>query len=254
MYELLARYYDQLHSTLTADLPFVLSLAREGGGPVLDLGCGTGRLLFPLAEAGFEVTGIDNSPQMLEIARTRLASKPELIRQLVTLCEKDIRSLSGSRTTTRYKLALLSYNTLLHIREAEIGPMLKGIGGLLDGGSSLFVDLENPFLLAGVDYPNELVFETSFMDEVINRPVELSSFTSLDTKAQTLVVTWQFHLQGEESGDLKMQMIYHYYYPHQILLLLQQAGFSLGKMLGSYEGDPFQEDSERLLLLASFMG
>ena len=81
MYATLARYYDQIHTTLTADVPFILKQVKKQGGPVLELGCGTGRLLFPLAEAGFPVTGVDNSSEMLNIARQRLAKKRFLPKQ-----------------------------------------------------------------------------------------------------------------------------------------------------------------------------
>ncbi|MFL7838292.1 MAG: class I SAM-dependent methyltransferase [Candidatus Promineifilaceae bacterium] len=250
MYEFLARYYDQIHASLTADLPFVLNLAKESGDPILDLGCGTGRLLFPLAKAGNQVTGVDNSAQMLAIATTRLAAQPEEVRGLVTLWEKDIRSLLPNHTDTRFSLALLSYNTLLHIQEREIGDMLKRLAGLLCSGGKLFIDVENPFLLAEAAYPQEAVFETSFLDEVTQQRVEQWSQSELDTNAQTLTVTWQFRIQDREAESPTVQIVYYYLYPHQILLLLQQAGFRLLQMMGSYEGERFQEDSERFLLIA----
>jgi SAM-dependent methyltransferase len=237
-----------------ADLPFVLQLARESGGPVLDLGCGTGRLLFPLAQAGFQVTGVDNSPQMLAIANNRLAGQPDEIRELITLWERDIRTLTKNQTKKRFPLALLSYNTLLHIREEEILDMLNHLADLLRPSGKLFIDIENPFLLAATNYPKEAVFEASFTDEMTQQQIEQWSQSSIDTNAQTLTVSWQFRIQNKESGFSKVQIVYHFIYPHQIALLLQRAGFRLKKMLGSYEGEPFQEDSKRLLLLADLPG
>lgn len=254
MYELLARYYDQIHAPLTADLPFVLQLAQENGGPVLDLGCGTGRLLLPLAEAGYQVTGVDNSPQMLKIAGDRLAAKPPDVRELVTLWEKDIRNLAQEQITTKYSLALLSYNTLLHIPEGEIGSLLNGIAGMLRSGGQLLIDLENPFLLTEAAFPKESVFETSFIDEVSNQRVEQWSQSSLDIYDQTLTVSWQFRAQDTEEEPALMKVVYHYFYPHQIIMRLQQAGFRLEKVVGNYQKEPFWEESERLILLASLQG
>ena len=54
-----------------ADVGFFMDLAREGGGPVLDLGCGTGRVAWPLADAGFEVVGLDRSEPMLRRAEAK---------------------------------------------------------------------------------------------------------------------------------------------------------------------------------------
>ena len=75
-YDAIARYYDLSHQSLVEDIPFLLRVAAETGGPALELGCGSGRLLVPLARAGYAVTGVDNSPEMLARAELRLAGEP----------------------------------------------------------------------------------------------------------------------------------------------------------------------------------
>jgi SAM-dependent methyltransferase len=250
MYATLARYYDQIHTALTADVPFILEQVKKQGGPVLELGCGTGRLLIPLAEAGFPVTGVDNSPEMLDIARQRLAKKPLAVRKAVTLLEKDMRNLTQETVALRFAMALLSYNTLLHFCEAEVGSILQGVARLLRPGAQLLIDVANPFLISGATFPGGPIFETSFFDETLNERVEQWSLSSLDSRAQTVTVFWLFRTQEEESETRTVETIYYYLYPHQIILFLQQAGFRLEKMLGSYTEAPFEENSERLLLLA----
>ena len=143
MYETLARYYDQIHVSLTADLPFVLKLVEEQGGAVLELGSGTGRLLIPLAEAGFAVTGIDNSPQMLAIAGQRLAQKPASVRHAVKLLQKDMLNLTPETTAARFAVALLTYNTLLHYQSEDAGLLLRGAAHLLPPEGKLFIDMPN---------------------------------------------------------------------------------------------------------------
>ncbi|NTU82301.1 MAG: class I SAM-dependent methyltransferase, partial [Chloroflexales bacterium] len=68
-YDPFARYYDADFRDYLEDLPFYHELARRTGGPLLELMCGTGRVLLPLAEAGYSITGVDSSPAMLSIAR-----------------------------------------------------------------------------------------------------------------------------------------------------------------------------------------
>jgi cyclopropane fatty-acyl-phospholipid synthase-like methyltransferase len=68
-YAAIAALYDLEHGEYDADLDLYLSLALATGDPVLELGCGSGRLLVPLAEAGHRVTGVDQSRPMLERAR-----------------------------------------------------------------------------------------------------------------------------------------------------------------------------------------
>jgi SAM-dependent methyltransferase len=251
MYETLARYYDQIHASLTADIPFVTAQLAKYGGPLLELGCGTGRLLFPLAQAGLAVTGIDNSPQMLAIARQRLHKQPPDVQQMITLLDKDLLNLVENEISTRFASALLSYNTILHFREAEIGRMLRGVAGLALPGCRLLIDTANPFALTESIYPDGPVLETSFIDQQTAERVRQWSESSLDTAGQTLTVLWRFQRGGDEALETQLvQIDYHYLYPHQLILLLQQSGFTLEKMWGSYQEDPFAEDSERLLLLA----
>src|SRR5215467_6151990 len=72
-YDAFARFYDLDTEGITADLPFWVSLARRTGGPVLEVACGTGRVLVPLARAGFSVVGVDLSAAMLGVARDKIA-------------------------------------------------------------------------------------------------------------------------------------------------------------------------------------
>ncbi len=91
-YAALARFYDLDHAGFDADLDFWRNLAKIVDGPVLEIGSGTGRVLFPLARSGVEVVGVDSSPAMLARARAHLAADPAL-REWVTLCEADVRTL-----------------------------------------------------------------------------------------------------------------------------------------------------------------
>ncbi len=72
-YDRIARLYDPWSVSVVEDLPFYLERARRSGGPVLELGVGTGRLAIPIAADGIEVIGVDASEGMLEVARERAA-------------------------------------------------------------------------------------------------------------------------------------------------------------------------------------
>src|SRR5438093_10538776 len=68
----MADLYDFAYGDYSEDTDFYLNLARATGGPILELGAGTGRVAFPLAKAGYRVTGIDTSPSMLRKAAEKL--------------------------------------------------------------------------------------------------------------------------------------------------------------------------------------
>ena len=249
MYELLARYYDQLHESLTEDVPLVLELAAENPGPILELGCGTGRLLLPLARAGCEVVGLDNSPEMLNRARGRLAPESARATDKVALVLGDALSLPPQVTSTRYGLVLIPYNTLLHFAEREVATVLRQVARVLEPGGRLFIDVASPFALAEQDDTAVPVLETTLRDEQTGA-VEQWSRSHLDAEAQIMHVAWEFRNTAVAGDSQALDMAYHYYYPHQLELLLRQAGLRLSELWGDYGREPFTEESERLLLLA----
>ena len=71
-YAPIAEIYDFSYNDFLEDVDFYDNLARAVDGPILELGVGSGRVAIPLAQAGYEVVGIDNSPTMLAVARARL--------------------------------------------------------------------------------------------------------------------------------------------------------------------------------------
>ena len=73
------------------DVAFFVQAAQEAGGAVMEVGCGTGRILIPTARAGIEITGLDLSTYMLDVCRERLLDEPQDIRARVQLVQADMR-------------------------------------------------------------------------------------------------------------------------------------------------------------------
>lgn len=71
-FDRIARFYDYENKGYVKDIPFYLEYAKNCGGEVLELGCGTGRILIPMAKAGITITGLDISGEMLKIARDKV--------------------------------------------------------------------------------------------------------------------------------------------------------------------------------------
>ena len=71
-YDTWAGIYDSVYSYVQEDIPFYVDMAKLHGGPVLELGCGTGRVTIPVAGTGTEIVGIDNSRAMLDVARNKV--------------------------------------------------------------------------------------------------------------------------------------------------------------------------------------
>jgi SAM-dependent methyltransferase len=245
MYDQIAHYYDLTHANLTDDIPFVLALAAAAGGPVLELGCGSGRLLRPLAQAGHSVTGVDNSAAMLERARAALPAA-------VTLVHADMTSLTLPGEP-RFALVIIPYNTFLHLDAAQAAATLRGVRRVLGENGRLFIDLINPTAIANTPDDHLLTLENSFIDPATGRIVLQMAANHLDEAEQTLHITWIYDASPPEGGPIHRTIahgIYHYLYPHQLELLLREAGFRLLSLTGDYDQSPYTEDSPRLLLVA----
>ncbi|MCA9949654.1 MAG: class I SAM-dependent methyltransferase [Anaerolineales bacterium] len=258
MYDHIAAYYDLTHKKLHADRDFLLDLAARTGDPILELGCGSGRLLLPLVEAGFHVTGLDNSAAMLTRARERLLTLPLEAQNRTRLIETDM--LCWQNDGMQFMLIIIPYNTLMHFNPQQIQKLFSLIHNWLGENGRLFIDLENPFLLANSVVQNEFLLEDEFVDPETNETVQQFSHTTLDADVQQLHVEWKYvavssasteqRRSGRNPHSTQVAMTYHYRFPHQLEMALTQAGLRLMRIWGGYGRSPFNETSSRLLLLA----
>jgi SAM-dependent methyltransferase len=251
MYDIIARYYDLIHGELTADIPLAMELAQETTGPVLELGCGTGRLLVPLARAGYEVVGLDNSPAMLELARAKLAKEPAEVSQRVTLITSE---MTGFELAQRFGLVLLLNSTLMNLPPTAMQATLNRVTRHLLPGGRLLIDLDNPAMLSGEVGEGVLVLERTMVDPASGETIMQFAASQTEEAGQVVHVTWLFDSLPAGSSALSrvvVPMDYHYLYPHQLALMLANAGLQLESLMGDYDRRPFEEESPRLLALAS---
>jgi SAM-dependent methyltransferase len=116
-YAISARHYDAAYAAINlVDVPFYLDLAREIGGPVLEIGCGTGRVLLPIARAGIEIHGLDGSPAMLDVLKAKFRREPKEVRRRVTLHAGDMRC---ARLHTEFALVIMPFRPLQHMHTME---------------------------------------------------------------------------------------------------------------------------------------
>lgn len=252
-YDRIARYYDLTHDRLMADVPFLLAQAAEAGGPVLEIGCGSGRLLAPLARAGQAITGVDRSAEMLARAEARLAALPAEARARVRLLRADARTLALPPEET-FGLAFFGYNTFMHPDEAAAGATLKRLRPLLRPGGRLIIDVANPLLLSQAADDPDFALEESLFDPAHGETIRHYTAYEAIPGEQVVDVTWVYEVDGEEGGEealrTQARLRYYYLYPHQYDLLLTLTGFRLKAIYGDYDRAPFDEESERLLLVA----
>jgi ubiquinone/menaquinone biosynthesis C-methylase UbiE len=123
------------------DLDFYLEQARETGGPVLDVGSGTGRITWPLAEAGYDIVGIDRAAAMLRLAEAKRANRPDASRRARFL-EQDMTRLDLGE---RFRLIVVSYFTFQYLLDpADQRAALTALRRHLAPGGRLVMHLFDP--------------------------------------------------------------------------------------------------------------
>src|ERR1700693_1977082 len=113
-YSITAKHYGAAYAVNQdlVDLPFYLDLAKRSDGPVLEIACGTGRVLLPIAREGIGIEGVDNSESMLTILRRNLAREPREVRERVTVHEGDMRDF---RLAQKFALVIIPFRPLQHM-------------------------------------------------------------------------------------------------------------------------------------------
>jgi SAM-dependent methyltransferase len=246
-YDLFAHLYDLEHRDLKEDVELYHNFAARCGGKVLELGCGTGRVSLALAKAGFDVTGVDNSAAMLALAQAHAADAG--LRDRVHLERMDVRDLAFEN---EFALAIHPLNGFLHLVTAadQLTALTKIHRALLPGGF-LLVDLPNPHAVFAPGTDGQLVVRRHFRSEQ-GRPITslISTQTDLANQIQQLTL---FYDEVEQDGAVRrtaVDMDLRFAYRHEMAALLQQVGFDVDAVYGSYDLEPYESDSPIMLFVA----
>lgn len=219
------------------DISFYVEAAKEAGGPVLEVGCGTGRVLIPTARAGVEIAGLDASAQMLEVCRQGLENESPAVQSRVQLVQADMRVFSLSRT---FRLATIPFRPFQHLTTvADQLQCLASIRGHLAGDGRLIFDLFNPSLDALVNRPigNELDEEPEFSTpdgrRIIRRhkTVDHDRFNQV---GQYELIYYVTHPDGREER-VTQAFALRYLFRFEAEHLLVRAGFDVEHVYAGFD-------------------
>ena len=248
-YRDIAALYDLEHAPFDADIELLLNITRAVGDPILELGCGSGRVLVPIAEDGFRVTGLDSSRPMLELARE--AADAAGVADRVTLFEGDMRR-ADEAPGGPFGLVIFSLNGLMHLpTPGEQRAALEAARRALDPRGQLVIDTMNPS-------PDQLRHLAS--GPHLEGSWRLPDGTTVDkwshrrlAPAAQLLETLLWYDRVDAAGSLtRIRSTFPLRYVHasELALMLELAGFTDPMFYGSYELDPFDDESERLIVTA----
>ncbi len=246
--QIIAPFYDADYRNFREDLPLFTQIAQDCSHPVLELGCGTGRVLSALCQQEIPCTGLDLSPAMLELAhqhfRTRSGKhQPRLVCQ-------DMRNFDLA--PSRFGLAILATNTLMHLMHPDWQrSVLATIHRHLLPRGRIVLDLFNPPV-------QDLVLQEGHWQSVDSWEGPQGAWI---TKWMQRQVDWLHQLQ---STRLMFETLYpdnrleqtsckftlRFLWPHEVTLLLEQCGFQLLHVWGSYTRADLDNQSETMVFVA----
>jgi SAM-dependent methyltransferase len=248
-YAELPEVYDLEHTSFGDDIELYLRLVEVVGDPALELGCGSGRILLPLAEAGYRLTGIDRSGPMLE--RAQQAIDDADFRDQVTLAQMEMRDVAEAPGGP-FGLVIVSLDGFLHLEsQAEQRAVLTACRRALDPRGMLVIDVlnANPDLLATFDgrVQHEGTWQGPDGESVARFAARLHS------PAVQLIETELWYDITKAEGALRRvrtKFPMRYVSAAELELLLELSGFVEWQLYGSYDLDPFEDDSQRIVVTA----
>jgi len=252
-YMVTAKYYDGTYAAKQdlVDLPFYLELAEQIGGPILEVACGTGRVLLPLARKGIEIHGVDNSRPMLEILKRNLSLEPEQVRQKVTLHEGDMRDF---RLDARFPLIIIPFRPMQHMHtvEDQVSALATAASHLGPGGVLAFDVFYPKFDLIAARMGEEVLeFEWSphhDSPEVVRRYFRKKSVDKINQ-----IFYFTFIYRTFQDGNLLREeteafQLSYFTYPH-LRALFQLAGLEPVQEYGSFAKAPLDNNATEMIFL-----
>ncbi|RPI34751.1 MAG: class I SAM-dependent methyltransferase [Chloroflexota bacterium] len=219
------------------DLPFWLSLAQQTGGPILELGCGTGRILASLARAGYPVVGLDIDADMLAYLKANL---PAGLEPAPHVFLADMASFCLGR---EFPLIIMPCNTLSSLPAAVRQAALACLRLHLQPGGVFAASLPNPVVLASMPRLGEPEVEDDFPHPITGNPVQVSS--AWKRTRREFILDWQYdHLLTDGNIERLTARTRHLLDPVSIHRAgLSQAGLELIQEYGDYDRSPYQANS-----------
>lgn len=246
-----ADYYDLTNRGVTGDVAFYVDLAKQAGGEILELACGTGRITIPLAEAGLSVTGLDLSVDMLRRAKKKAAEKGVL--EKIDFIQGDMRQFALDKQFSLIMIPFRSFLHLLHIHEQM--KALTAIRKHLAPGGKLAFNVFVPKIAHLYEESEKMSLRGMYPLEN-GEQVAMWDFTRYDYFQQLSEVTRTYermNADGVVTEKVIGRFTLRYIFPAELHHLLRLNGFKVVQRYGSFAKDAFDQTSTELIVIAEGM-
>ncbi|MFC2054406.1 methyltransferase domain-containing protein [Chloroflexota bacterium] len=227
------------------DIPFWKELARQSTGPILELGCGNGRVLLPLAQSGRPVYGIDNEWGVLALLRSRITPDQG---KYTRILQADTAAFHFD---LRFGLIIAPCNTYSSFSTETRRRTLSGVRFHLHEDGVFALSLPNPTTFKHLPARSEPEVEEIFPHPLDGEPVQVSS--GWERSDLSITVQWHYDHMLPDGGieRISTQIKHNLISTREYLSEIRNAGFIINNTYGSYDWSPYRRDSPNLIILAS---
>ena len=237
-----ARLFHAQYHRFKDDLPFWSSLAEEFGDPILEMGCGTGRVVSALAEKGYRVIAVDQSEAMINVARKNI---PQSLQEKASFLQCDLTRLQLQEEVL---LALGALNTFAYLSDDQFVAALRHVKEVLAPEGVIALDL--PVFDADPWSANR-------SDDLLDVFTDPTTNTSIEVRASSvgdpgsLQVTWLYDelLPDGRVERHQWDQVYFQRTEAEVKKLFTRSGLKVDAVYGDYDFSPYSSASERLLVL-----
>jgi len=246
-----AALYDHEYRRRREDVRFYRKVADEAGGPILELGCGTGRVTMPLARDGHHLVGFDISSTMLARARQRLTRLPKRCPRPL-LFRGDLQHFALGR---RFPLIISAFNTLQHVYTAErLLAVLAHVARHLETGGLFAFDVLMPDCEWLARDPEKRWVRRRFRHPETGEQLIYSTNHDYDAVGQVAYVRIYYSpVEGEgnkgQGNERVVHLAHRQWYPQELSLILETAGFRVEARYGGFGREGLSSVSESQIYL-----
>jgi SAM-dependent methyltransferase len=248
-YAAIAALYDFAYWDFTDDVEFYENLARIGEGPVLELGVGTGRVAVRLAQAGLQVTGLDESASMMARAREN-AKAARLAADRLELVEGSMLDFDLGR---RFATVIAAANTFQHLLTTEQQrDCLRRIAAHTQPEGIVAISVHSPAAIAWDGPAGSLRFDWARRDPATGEMVTKMVATDADASRMVRHLTYIYDRSGADGAVRRtiFETDLRYSSQAEMELLLQAAGLRVTHVYGDYDLSPVGPGTEQLIFVA----
>ncbi len=231
-------YYAHTYRTRVEDVAYYVARAREAKGPILEYGCGEGRIAIPIAKEGIDVVGVDQSAPMLKALDGKLVRE---LRKRIKTRRGDMRTLKLRR---KFGLVLCTFNTFLHLyTRDDVEQFLARVREHLTPRGTFIFDVSMPVPADLARDPSRAYVLPKVRLPDGRRYAYRERF-DYDPIRQVLFVAMEFESDKEQ---FVTPLAHRQFFPAELEALLHYNGFAVQKLEGGFQGEPADRHTDSLI-------